>query len=94
MGVQRNTGQLSGRGDWEEEAPMKKANEALVDHQRKRKVDMFRYYLVTTLSLSIAGIIEYGLMVSRHPLVMPLFCCPPPLASQTKLIVLLRLLFI
>lgn len=37
MGVQRNTGKLQGRGDWEE-PPTKKANGELLDHQRKRKV--------------------------------------------------------
>lgn len=36
MGVDRNTGKLQAR-DWEEPPP-RKANEELLDHQRKRKV--------------------------------------------------------
>ena len=36
MGVDRNTGKLQSR-DWEEPPP-RKANEELLDHQRKRKV--------------------------------------------------------
>lgn len=36
MGIDRNTGKLQAR-DWEEPPP-RKANEELLDHQRKRKV--------------------------------------------------------
>lgn len=39
MGVDRNTGKLQAR-DWEEPPP-RKANEELLDHQRKRKVCLF-----------------------------------------------------
>lgn len=39
MGVDRNTGKLQAR-DWEEPPP-RKANEELLDHQRKRKVDRY-----------------------------------------------------